>query len=151
MTFRKWVSCIRTCYLDGRSNQLKQPLGKWLVNPNMSESYWTAYIDHTYSFLITQTLDVLHIYSNVHRKTSCTTILDATTFVLIDTIPNNYFPVHISFNQQDIIADHAKQRITLSPSVPTTLSDNLVDAISNSADWKRHMLQHFHLHDLDEF
>lgn len=129
-SFKLWVKCIRSCFLQGRSLKLVRPLGKWTVSPMESESIWPYYIDHTYQYLIHYTDLELVLYSRVTRTTSCTTTFDRDISEILPNIPDNYFPVETSCHLQLITESHAIQRMQKFLSTPSSSTPDLVEAIS---------------------
>lgn len=152
-SFQLWVKCLRVCFLQNRSSRLTKPLGKWILSPTETESVWSHYIDTSHSVLIHRTNATIIRYFTVSRNTSCTTAFDPQDFEIIESIPDNYFPVQVTITDHNIIAAHNKQNKIVPPSSAQhySLSDDITTRIQHSPSWKKHTLQHFHIFDSDEF
>ena len=146
-SFKLWVKCLRLAFLQGRSNFLVRPLGKWIVNPTTSESTWNHYIDISYSSIIICTDDNILRYSHVVSNTSCTTTFDLSISTSLDAIPDQYFPVQLTFRDNQGIASHNKQRMLLESCIVKPISLDVEHAIQQAPSWKKHSLQHFHIPD----
>jgi hypothetical protein len=95
--------------------------------------------------------NIILLYSDVCRQTSCTTTFSLAQYDVLAEIPSSFFPVQTAYTNSTTIARHNKQQIILSRASPITGNPDLTTDIQHLPLWKTHILQHFHMNDTTDF
>jgi hypothetical protein len=149
-SFKLWTKTLRDCFIQSGTT-LKSSLGDWIVSHQQSQSKWQSYTTSTFDQLYTVSHHQFQLYSKSISNTNRTTSFHPDQFTLVEFLPHDAFPVDITKHPTRITLHHAKRIIRLPQPIPEIPKNNIEQSIENGPKWKRQILQHFRIHDMQDF